>query len=81
MTRQTDKTEDKAPAREMVELVDPAGQPFSTGHLATVNSLLMNGYSLKSGTLADAQDKLAPQQEQVTAEGGGKAATDKAPGK
>ena len=80
MTRQTDKAAE-APAREMVEMVDPHGQPFSTGHLATVNSLLMQGYSLKGGTLADAQDKLAPQQEQVTADGGGKAADASGKGK
>ncbi len=43
-----------------VTLLDPDGQEFRTGDLATLNSLLMNGYRLKPGELtqADAVERL-----------------------
>jgi hypothetical protein len=47
--------------KPMVTLINTAdGQEFSTGNLATVNSLLVNGYRLKSGTVEDVQETLAP---------------------
>lgn len=47
--------------KPMVTLVNTATeQEFETGNLATVNSLLVNGYRLKSGTVEDVQETLAP---------------------
>lgn len=49
--------------RKMETLIDPDGQEFETGDLATVNSLLCQGYRLKDGskTYTDVVDTLAPQ--------------------
>lgn len=45
--------------RPMVTIYDREGNPFTTGDLATLNSLLCDGYTLDDGTTqAEAVDKL-----------------------
>lgn len=46
--------------RPMVTLLDPDGNEFTTGDLATVNALTVQGYSVKGATVAEAVEALAP---------------------